>query len=149
MGKLILLAIVLGGGFYGYKTYLYKSEAQAVYEKFSWAMREGKCIELREVVAEESQAKEFVEEYCRPGPGNAAGFASEMAGTPQAAMTKWRSEIKSETATGDEVSLVVVDIPYGPGAMPSPTTVAPSPINATAKLKKVGGALKIREFAFK
>lgn len=148
MGKLIFLAIVLGGGFYAYKTFLYKSEAQAVYDKFSWAMREGKCPELGALVAAEGQAKDFVEQYCQAGRMNAAGMASDMAGTPQAAMTRWRSEVKSETQAGDEVSLVVTEIPYGSGARPSATSVVPARVHGTAKLKKEAGVLKVLEFSF-
>lgn len=148
MGRLILLALLIGGGHYAYKKFFYKSPAFLAWSQFSDAQREGKCDPLRALAVEKAAA--WVQDFCFSGMGgSAASFADDMASTPQGAMTRIMRRVESEKtdADGKEVTLKVVEWLGGPGAAPSPMYKPPPPWTVSAKIRKADGSWKVVEFS--
>ena len=108
MGKIILLAILLGGGYYGWQTYGPGSAAFQKYKEFSEAWRRGDCGRLRMTSAEEAHAK--VQAYCNPRGfgGSRAGMAAEMAGSTAYAQMHPIYKLESESSSAGTTKLKVL-----------------------------------------
>ncbi len=148
MGKLIMLALLAGGGWFAYQKFLYKSPALLAYSAYSEAFRYGKCDQLKAMVEEKAAAE--VEEFCatptfmgRQMP-SAAGMANDMANTPSGAMMRISRTAESETKdSGGEVTLKVVEKAGTLG--PRDPALDTRPKRFTVRLRESGGSWKILE----
>lgn len=147
MGKLVMLALLAGGGYFVYEKYLHKSEALLAYIQYSEAYRFGKCDILR--AAAEEKALADVEQYCasatfmgRQMP-SAASMANDMANTPSGVMLKLIRTVESESKdSGGEVTLKLVE---KVGGMSRNSGMNTSPRRITARLRQTGGSWKVLE----
>ncbi len=147
MGKLIMLALLGGGGYYVYEKYIHKSEALLAYTAYAEAYRYGKCGELKGMA--EDKALADVEAYCESATfmgrqmPSAANMANDMANTPSGAMLRISRKVESETKdSAGEVTLKLVE---RAGSMGPDNSIDRSPHRKVVRLRKTGGSWKVLE----
>jgi hypothetical protein len=153
MGKLIVFAVLVAGGFAIYWTQFHQSPAYRTYLQWVKATNEGDCGTLNSLA--EGKAKDWADGFCgavggmtvfgQSIPGrSAAQMVAELKNTPQGAMQVIKHALQSEASTADgQVSLVVIESVAG---RPSNFNHPAPDHRHEVTLKQSGDLWKVTEF---